>query len=53
MPIALFGNKSDLKKDEINQEEIDKLCEIEDIVYFKTNAKKNFGIINGLLKLPH
>ena len=51
VPIALFGNKSDLKKDEINQEEINKLCEIEDIVYFKTSAKENIGIINGFTKI--
>ena len=51
VPIALFGNKSDLKKDEINQEEINKLCEIEDIVYFKTSAKENIGIIDGFTKI--
>ena len=51
VPIALFGNKSDLKKVEINQEEINKLCEIEDIVYFKTSAKENIGIIDGFTKI--
>ena len=51
LPICLFGNKSDLKERQITQEEIDKLCEKEDLVYFETSAKKNTGITEGFVKV--
>ena len=51
LPICLFGNKSDLEERQITQEEIDKLCEKEDLVYFETSAKKNTGITEGFVKV--
>ena len=45
MPIALFGNKSDLKdKRIITQAEIDKLCQKEQLIYFETIAKEDINI---------
>ena len=52
LPIALFGNKSDLVDErQVTQEEIDKLCEQENLVYFETSAKKNIGIKEGFSKI--
>ena len=52
LPIALFGNKSDLVEERVvTQEEIDKLCEKENLVYFETSAKKNTGITEGFSKI--
>ena len=52
LPIALFGNKSDLfDKREVTQEEINELCEKENLIYFETSAKKNTGIKEGFSKV--
>ena len=52
LPIALFGNKSDLiDKREVTKEEIDELCEKENLIYFETSAKKNTGIKEGFSKV--
>ena len=52
IPIALFGNKSDLKdKRIITQEEIDKLCKKENLIYFETSAKDNIGIKEGIQEI--
>ena len=43
LPIALFGNKSDLiDKREVTKEEINELCEKENLIYFETSAKKKY-----------
>ena len=49
--IGLFGNKSDLEEREVSQEEIDILCQKEDLIYFETSAKKNIGIKEGFNKI--
>ena len=49
--IGLFGNKSDLEGREVNQEEIDILCQKEDLIYFETSAKNNTGIKEGFNKI--
>ena len=49
--IGLFGNKSDLEGREVSQEEIDKLCQNEDLIYFETSAKNNTGIQEGFNKV--
>ena len=52
LPIALFGNKSDLKDERIiTQEEIDKLCKNEKLIYFETSAKENVGIKEGIKEI--
>ena len=51
MPVALFGNKSDLRKKYITQEEIDQLCQVEGLIYYETSAKNNTGIKEGLTKI--
>ena len=51
LPVGLFGNKSDLKERVITQDEIDKLCEREDLIYFETSAKNNIGIKEGFIKI--
>ena len=52
MPIALFGNKSDLVDErEVTQEEIDKLCKEKNLIYFETSAKDNKGITEGFTKI--
>ena len=51
LPIGLFGNKSDLKERKVTQEEIEQLCEKEDLVYFETSAKHNMGIREGFIKV--
>ena len=52
LPIALFGNKSDLiDKREVTKEEINELCEKENLIYFETSAKKNIGIKEGFSKV--
>ena len=52
LPIALFGNKSDLiDKREVTKEEINELCEKENLIYFETSAKKNTGIKEGFSKV--
>ena len=51
LPIGLFGNKSDLKNRIITQEEIDKLCKKENLVYFETSAKTNTNIYEGFVKI--
>ena len=54
MPVALFGNKSDLKNErDITKEEIDSLCEKENLVYFETSAKANTGIQEGINKIAN
>ena len=51
IPIALFGNKSDLKENRVvDQTDIDKLCESEQLEYFETSAKENVGISEGFAK---
>ena len=50
-PIGLFGNKSDIKNDEISQEEIENLCQNENLIYFETSAKNNTGIKEGFVKI--
>ncbi len=50
-PIGLFGNKSDLKTDVIKQDEIDNLCQNEELIYFETSAKNNTGIKEGITKI--
>ena len=51
-PIGLFGNKSDkVDKREVTQEEIDKLCSKENVLYFETSALKNTGIKEGFSKI--
>ena len=49
--IGLFGNKCDLEEREVKQEEIDILCQKEDLIYFETSAKKNIGIKEGFIKI--
>ena len=51
LPIGLFGNKSDLKNKIITQEEIDNLCQKENLVYFETSAKTNSNINEGFIKI--
>ena len=51
LPIGLFGNKSDLDHRIITQEEIDTLCEKENLVYFETSAKTNTNITEGFVKV--
>jgi len=51
LPIGLFGNKSDLQGRKVTQEEINALCEKEDLVYFETSAKNNKGIKEGFIKV--
>ena len=52
MPIGLFGNKSDLVDERtVTQEEIDDLCNSEDLMYFETSAKNNTGIKEGFTKV--
>ena len=52
MPIGLFGNKSDLtEKRVVSQEEIDELCQRENLTYFETSAKTNTGIKEGFSKM--
>ena len=52
LPIALFGNKSDqIDKREVTKEEINELCEKENLIYFETSAKKNTGIKEGFSKV--
>ena len=52
IPIGLFGNKCDLTtKREVTKEEIDKLCEKENLIYFETSAKDNIGIQEGFTKI--
>ena len=51
LPIGLFGNKSDLDNRIISQEDIDKLCEKENLVYFETSAKTNTNITEGFVKV--
>ena len=53
MPIALFGNKSDLKERQITQDEIDHLCQLEGLIYYETSAKNNTGIKEGLTKIAN
>ena len=51
LPVCLFGNKSDLSNREVTQEEIDKLCKEQNLVYFETSAKNNTGITEGFNKM--
>ena len=52
IPLGLFGNKCDLtNKREVTKEEIDKLCEQEDLIYFETSAKENIQIQEGFTKI--
>ena len=52
IPIALFGNKSDLKdKRKITQEEIDELCKNEKLIYFETSAKEDINIKEGIKEI--
>ena len=54
LPIGLFGNKSDIAVGEnrkVTQEEIDNLCQQENLVYFETSAKQNKGIKEGFTKI--
>ena len=52
MPVALFGNKSDLEENrEITQNQIDNLCQNEGLIYYETSAKKKTGIKEGLTKI--
>ena len=51
IPIVLFGNKSDLEKKEVTQEEINLLCQVEGLIYYETSAKNNTGIKEGLTKI--
>ena len=51
VPVCLFGNKSDLSNREVTQEEIDKLCKEQNLVYFETSAKNNTGITEGFNKM--
>ena len=52
LPIALFGNKSDLiDQRQVTEEEINELCEKENLIYFETSAKKNTGIKDGFSKI--
>ena len=53
VPICLFGNKSDLSNRKVTQEEIDKLCKEQNLVYFETSAKNNTGITEGFNKLAN
>jgi len=53
VPINLFGNKSDLSNREVTQEEIDKLCEEQNMIYFETSAKNNTGIDEGFKKMAN
>ena len=53
VPISLFGNKSDLSNREVTQEEIDKLCEEQNMIYFETSAKNNTGIDEGFKKMAN
>ena len=51
-PIGLFGNKSDMvDKRQVTQEEIDRLCNKENLIYFETSAKNNTGIKEGFSKV--
>ena len=51
-PIGLFGNKSDLvDKRVVSQEDIDKLCDRENLEYFETSAINNTGIKEGFSKI--
>ena len=51
IPVALFGNKNDLPNRKVTQEEIDELCERENLIYFETSAKENKGIKEGFVKI--
>ena len=51
--IGLFGNKSDLSKREVNKEEIDSLCQKEDILYFETSALLKTGISEGFKEIAN
>ena len=51
LPVGLFGNKSDLDKRAVTQEEINDLCKKENLIYFETSAKNNSGIKEGFTKL--
>ena len=53
VPICLFGNKSDLSNRKVTQEEIDKLCKEQNLLYFETSAKNNTGITEGFNKLAN
>ena len=53
VPICLFGNKSDLSNREVTQEEIDKLCKEQKLIYFETSAKNNTGITEGFNKMAN
>ena len=53
VPVCLFGNKSDLSNREVTQEEIDKLCKEQNLVYFETSAKNNTGITEGFNKMAN
>ena len=53
VPICLFGNKSDLSNRKVTQEEIDKLCKEQNLVYFETSAKNNTGITEGFNKMAN
>ena len=51
-PIGLFGNKCDLvEKRKVTKEEIERLCNKENIIYFETSAKNNTGIKEGFSKI--
>lgn len=53
IPIALFGNKSDLEGRKVQQEEIDTFVEKEHLFYFETSAKNNTGITEGFTKIAN
>ena len=51
IPIVLFGNKCDLDPKEVNENEIEALCQKEGLTYFETSAKLNKGIQEGINKI--
>ena len=54
LPIALFGNKSDLtERRKVKQENIDKFCKKHNLPYFETSAKDNTGIKEGFTEIAN
>ncbi|KAL9654302.1 hypothetical protein ABK040_010333 [Willaertia magna] len=46
-PIVLCGNKCDLSKRQVSEEEARKLCEKNDWAYFETSAKTRFNVVES------
>ena len=54
LPIALFGNKSDLTEmRKVKQENIDEFCIKHNLPYFETSAKNNTGLKEGFTEIAN